>query len=75
MREKKSRAPSGHPCGESHYKASISDADVREMRRVFEERKAKEGRNFGYAIVGMLFGVSKWTARDIVTYRTRINVK
>lgn len=32
------------------------------------------GHRKGYGALGRIFGCSEWTARDIVTYRTRIGV-
>jgi len=60
------RSPSGHRCGESHQKAKLTDAQVREMRR----RNQEDG--IGFVLLGREFGCSKWTARDIVQYHTRI---
>lgn len=58
--------------GERHPKARLKDEIVREMRRVYEVwRAANSGK--GYGTLGRIYGVSEWTARDIVTYRTRID--
>lgn len=56
--------------GEKHGKAKLSDAEVERMRQMYEERKALFPQ-FGYGTLARLFGCSQWTARDIVTYRTR----
>jgi hypothetical protein len=50
--------------------ARLSDETVREMRRVFGEWQAAEYPK-GYRELGDAFGCSMWTARDIVTFRTR----
>lgn len=61
------RAPSGHRCGESHPKVRLSDAQVREMR-------AKHQRDgWGYVACSKHFGCGISTARDILTYRTRVS--
>lgn len=60
------RAPRGPRSGERHPKAKLTDIQVREMRHL-HERCGK-----GYRLLGQIFGVSQWTARDIATYRTRI---
>lgn len=60
--------------GEKNHKARLSDATVRDMRATWnrwkEEGDGKERK--GYGMLGLVFGCSPWTARDIVTYRTRI---
>ena len=61
------RAPSGHRCGQSHPRARLTDDQVREMRQLHQQR----GK--GYFLLGIIFGCSEWTARDICTYRTRWN--
>ena len=60
----------GHRCGETHHRARLSDDQVREMRRLYEDWKAK-GLRKGYATLAAIFGCGESTARDIVTYRTR----
>ncbi len=62
-----SRAPSGHRCGESHPRARLTDEQVREMRQLREQRRKS------YDLLGLIFGCGESTARDICTYRTRIN--
>lgn len=61
------RAPSGHRCGQSHQKAELTDEQVRTMRAKYVPFVT------GYGALGKEFGCSPWTARDIVTYRTRVN--
>ncbi|VVE27317.1 hypothetical protein PCO31111_03470 [Pandoraea communis] len=58
-------------CGEKHHKARLPDAKVREMRAMYHEN-SNCGHRKGYGALGRIFGCSEWTARDIVTYRTRI---
>lgn len=60
--------------GEKHHKARLSDAKVREMRATWHRWEAEsDGKERkGYGTLGLAFGCSQWTARDIVTYRTRI---
>ena len=65
-----SRNHTGHRCGETHHRARLTDDQVREMRRLYEDWKAKGSRK-GYATLAAIFGCAKSTARDIVTYRRR----
>jgi hypothetical protein len=57
--------------GEKHHRAKISSAMVRDMRSLYQSWKAA-GSPKGYGALAELFGCSEWTARDIVTYRTRV---
>lgn len=73
-------SPSGRRCGESHYRATLSDEKVLEMRAVWHKwvaagQAGRPGAPKGYGALEAMFGVSKWTCRDIVMYRTRINAK
>lgn len=54
----------GYRVGEGHQKARLSDAAVKRMR---EMRAA----GLSYEQISSAIGCSKWTTRDIVTYRTR----
>ena len=58
--------------GEEHHNAKIPDHLVREIRSTWESWK-KAGSDKGYQALAEAFGLSKWTLRDIVTYRTRID--
>lgn len=60
------RAPSGHRCGASHHRAKLTTEQVKEMRALRETTGAS------YAALAAQFGCGESTARDIVTYRTRI---
>lgn len=60
----------GYRVGESHQKAKLTDKQVTEMRNLYESWKSA-GSKKGYGELGYIFGCSQWTARDIVTYRTR----
>ena len=60
-----SRAPSGHRCGSSHPKARLTDEQVKAMRA--------DSQEIGYEKLAKRYGRGISTARDIVTYRTRIN--
>jgi hypothetical protein len=53
-----------HPHGEMHYRARLSDAQVREMR----ELHLRAGK--GYESLAQIFGCGTSTARDICTGRT-----
>jgi hypothetical protein len=59
------RRQGDHVKGENHYKARLSDKDVREMREL--HRRAKKG----YETLALIFGCGASTARDICTKRTR----
>ncbi len=72
------RAPTGHRCGESHPRAKLKDDIVRFMRETYAQwvkngEAGKPGCPKGYGTMAMLVGCSDGTARDIITYRTRIN--
>ena len=56
--------------GAAHHNARLSDAQVHDMRNLYQSWKAAKA-NKGYSALGEIFGCSMWTARDIVTYRTR----
>lgn len=56
--------------GELHHRATLSDAEVEEMRRTWERWKSAGDRR-GYASIAALWGCGPSTARDIVLYRTR----
>jgi hypothetical protein len=58
--------------GEKHHRARLTNDQVRDMRQTYEAWKAA-GSSKGYKWLGWIFGVSQWTARDIVTYRTRVD--
>lgn len=58
------RSHTGHRCGEAHYRARLSDDQVREMRRLYEDWKAK-GLRKGYATLADIFGCGESTARDM----------
>lgn len=54
--------------GERHPRARLSDHDVDLMRELHE------AHGLSVAEIARKFGVSYWTARDIVQYRTRREV-
>jgi hypothetical protein len=54
-----------HPHGETHYRARLSDAEVREMRELHQRARK------GYESLAQIFGCGTSTARDICTGRTR----
>jgi len=56
---------SGHAIGEAHHRARLSDADVELIRDIYEEGMES------YSTLAHVFGVSKETIRDIVTFRRR----
>ena len=60
----------GYPVGECHHRSKISDEMVRAIRKKYADAKAS-GKKKGYGWVAARFGVSEWTVRDLVTYRTR----
>ena len=59
--------------GQRHWMVKHPDSLVREVRRVWHEWK-KAGSRKGYTEIAAAFGVSMWTAREWVNYRTRIDV-
>ena len=64
--------------GESHPKARIKNSVVVEMRDTYQRwcREGQAGRMGapkGYGALAIIFDCSPWTARDICTYRTRID--
>ncbi len=54
----------GYRVGEGHQRAVLTDAHVREMRKLHAE-------GLGYRKLAQLYGCGQSTARDICTYRTR----
>lgn len=56
--------------GEKHHNARLTDAQVEDMRNLFESWK-KAGSKKGYGTIAKIFCCSASTARDIVQYRTR----
>lgn len=55
----------GNPLGEQHHRAILSDADVELIRDIYDEGMV------GYGLLAQVFGVSRATIRDIVTFRRR----
>lgn len=53
--------------GQKNHNASLSDSQVREIRR--KHMAYVPGR--GYGALAKAYGVGESTIRDIVTYRTR----
>ena len=49
-----------------HHKAKISFKIVQEARH----QRQRYGRS--YSVIASMFGVSQWTVRDWVDYRTRV---
>lgn len=64
--------PSPHR-GEKHHRAKLSDDQVREIRSIYSEWKAKGSRK-GYGTLAYIFGVGESTVRDIVIHATRSDV-
>lgn len=60
----------GYRVGECHQKAKLTDAQVNDMRSLYASWKSANAKK-GYGALAEIFGCSQWTARDIVTYRTR----
>lgn len=60
----------GYRVGEYHHRAKLSDEMVRAIRDKYADAKAS-GKKKGYGWVAARFGVSEWTVRDLVTFRTR----
>ena len=60
------RAPSGHRCGQSHPRARVPDAVVRQARELREQ-------GLSYEAIEYMIGIHWRTVADWVNYRTRIN--
>lgn len=58
--------------GERHHNATLTDAQVKDMRQLYASWKAA-GASKGYGTLGDIFRCGASTARDICTYRTRID--
>ena len=56
-----------HSAGEKHGKAHHGDELVEKIRK--EHMAYIDGK--GYKELGRKYGISQWTIRDWVTYRTR----
>lgn len=57
--------------GQDHHKAKLTDAQVKDMRTLYQNWK-QQGARKGYETLAAIFGCGVSTARDICTYRTRI---
>jgi len=57
----------GYRVGESHQRAKLTDAQVREMRSLHGRARAP----LGYGALAKRFNCGESTARDICTFRTR----
>lgn len=55
----------GYRIGEAHPKAKLSDEDVDRIREYRED----SGKSYGF--IAMKFHISRFTVRDICTYRRR----
>jgi hypothetical protein len=55
----------GYKRGERHHRAKLSNADVKEIRRIYLAYVR------GYETLARQFQCAPSTIRDIVTYRTR----
>ena len=51
--------------GKLHHRAKLTDEQVKAMRYL------RDAKGQSYRVIGREFGVSMWTVRDIVEYRTR----
>lgn len=58
--------------GEKHHNASLSNDQVKDMRQLYQSWKAAGSRK-GYPTLAEIFRCGESTARDIVTYRTRVD--
>ncbi|WP_296596627.1 hypothetical protein [Phenylobacterium sp.] len=57
--------------GEYHGRAKLSDAQVEQIRDIYEAGVEGTGPRIGYRLLAREFGVSKRTIRDIVSYTSR----
>lgn len=55
----------GYPIGESHHKARLSDAQVEQIRDLYEEGL------MSYRAIARIFDCSRNTIKDICKYRRR----
>lgn len=56
--------------GAAHHNARLTDAQVIDMRDLYEEWKEANSPK-GYGALAEIFGCGVSTARDIVQYKTR----
>lgn len=69
-----SRGRSNHRCGGSHPRAKLTDEQVREMRALYADWQARR-LSLGYGKLASIYGCGQSTARDIITLRTRWDVR
>lgn len=60
--------------GQQHHNAKLTDAQVHDMRSLYEQWK-RAGVRKGYETLAAIFGCGISTARDICTYRTRFTTR
>lgn len=63
--------PRNTPIGEDHHNAKLTDAQVEEIRDLYDQRDPKGQRVYGYRKLAVRFGVDRMTIRDIVKFRRR----
>lgn len=63
--------PRNTPIGEDHHNAKLSDAQVEEIRDLYDELMPNGQRKYGYRKLAAMFGVNRMTIRDIVKFRRR----
>ena len=56
--------------GAAHHHAKLTDAQVRDMRRLYAEWRAAKSRK-GYGALAEIYGCGVSTVRDMITLRTR----
>lgn len=66
-----SKPASRRRTGEAHYRAILTDSQVREMRQLYDGWRRDGFMRQGYTALARMFGCHPATARDIVKYRTR----
>jgi hypothetical protein len=57
--------------GEDHPRGRLTNAEVEEMRDLFEAHPVGDPGHMGYRVLAKRFGCSKRTARDICNYEKR----
>lgn len=62
--------PRNTPVGEDHHNAVLTDAQVEEIRVLYETLENGQ-RKYGYRKLAAMFKVNRTTIRDIVTFRRR----
>lgn len=63
----------GRPRGRQHYRAKLTDEQVRQMRQQYQAWQDAKAHK-GYGELAKQFNCGASTARDICNYRTRYDI-